>query len=156
MLLPAYDFGSPSGVCTIWCGPSGVIPGWGAFLHAMLGDARELGFLAWLANPLLWIALLLVAGNRAKSWSIALATVASASAAAGVLGWLQTSQASDVIVLPGVYAWLVTFPLAAFGALLRPWDGQAFLARTSVRLALRGAVLVAVAGAGAMAFGLLD
>ncbi len=46
---------------------------------------------------------------------------------------------------------VVIFPLAAFGALLRPWDGQAFFARPGFRLALRGALLVAVAGAGAMA-----
>jgi len=150
MLLPAYDFGSGQVY-----GPTGVYLGWEAFIDALLFGGGW-GMLAWFANPLLWIALFLVGRNRGRSWSIAFATVAFACAAIGVVGWLQTSQATDVVVLPAVYAWLASFPLMAWGALLRPWNGEAFLARTIVRRVFLGGLVVLAVGVGALGFGLLE
>jgi hypothetical protein len=117
MLLPAYDFGNSSSVSY----PPGVHQGWQAFVFGLLYGPWAI--LAWLANPLLWVSLILLVMNRGRWWPIALSTVAFACSNVGVVLWLQARQflhQSDAIdVGPGVYAWIGSFGLAAFGAALR-------------------------------------
>lgn len=108
MLLPAYRFSSG----TLYVGGA-------AFGNALL-FAGPWGLVAWLANPLLWVSVLLLAMRRGGSWPIVLAMLAFTCSLLGVMLWLQTQQGSDVVeVLPGVYAWIASFPLIGLGAEMR-------------------------------------
>ena len=90
--------------------------GFQAFIWALLGVA----LIAWLANPLIWIAgLLRWRARRATGASVVCAGAAILLAVAGTL-WFRSGQALYEEPMIGVYAWVIGQALVA-ASLLYEW-----------------------------------